>query len=146
MSRHPTLVLDASLALAWFLPDERSDFANGVLRSVGDAGAVVPALWLHEMGNALLMAQKRGRITTAERVGHVERLLRLPIHIEPPTARSVLETQAALAERYGLTGYDAAYLDLALHRGLPLATQDKALKSAAKKAGVALMNLDSVLQ
>lgn len=135
----PALVLDASLALAWFLPDERSEFANGVLEIVGARGALVPGLWLHEMGNALLMAQKRGRVTTAERVAHVERLLRLPIAIDPPVPRNVLDAHATLAERYGLTGYDAAYLDLALHRGLPLATQDKALKSAAAKAGVVLL-------
>jgi predicted nucleic acid-binding protein len=86
------------------------------------------------------MAQKRGRYTTAQRMAFIEVLLQLPIEIEAPTARNVLDGQAALAERFGLTAYDAAYLDLALRRGLPLATQDKAMKSAATKAGVALVS------
>jgi predicted nucleic acid-binding protein len=132
----PALVLDASLALAWALPDEASTYSDGVLKRVASSGALVPSLWLHEIANGLLMAQKRGRYTIAQRMAFVEELLRLPIEVETPSARSILDGQAALAERYGLTAYDAAYLDLALRRGVALATQDKAMKAAAVKAGV----------
>lgn len=135
----PALVLDASLALSWALPDEASAHGDAVLRQVAAAGALVPALWLHEIANGLLMAQRRNRCTTAQRMAFVEELLRLPIEAETATARAVLDGQAALAERYALTAYEAAYLDLALRRGLPLATQDKAMKSAAAKAGVAVV-------
>lgn len=133
------LVLDASLALSWALPDEVSAYSDAILNRVAISGAFVPGLWLHEMANGLLMAQRRGRCTTAQRMAFIEELLRLPIEAEASTARAVLDGQAALAERFGLTAYDAAYLDLALRRGLPLATQDKAMKSAATKAGVSIV-------
>jgi predicted nucleic acid-binding protein len=135
----PALVLDASLALSWALPDEASAYSDAVLHRVAASGALAPALWAHEVANGLLMAQKRGRISTAQRMSFVEQLLQLPIEVESVPVRSVLDGQAALAERYGLTAYDAAYLDLALRRGLALATQDKAMKAAANKAGVALV-------
>jgi predicted nucleic acid-binding protein len=130
------IVLDASLALSWALPDEASAYSDALLRRVAASGAVVPGLWLHEISNGLLMAQKRGRCSTAQRVAFIEAVLRLPLEIETPVARAVLDGQAALAERFGLTAYAAAYLDLALRRGASLATQDKAMKSAANKAGV----------
>ncbi|HQW80270.1 MAG: type II toxin-antitoxin system VapC family toxin [Rhodanobacteraceae bacterium] len=133
------LVLDASLALSWALPDEASAYCDDVLDKVAVSGAVVPGLWTHEMANGLLMAQRRGRLTTAQRMAFVEQLLHLAIEVEISNARSVLDGQVALAERYALTAYDAAYLDLALRRGFPLATQDKAMKVAARKAGVVLV-------
>lgn len=133
------LVLDASLALAWALPDEASEYSDALLRRIAASGAVVPALWLHEIANGLLVAQKRGRYSAAQRTAFIEELLRLPIEIEAPGARAVLDGQTALAERYGLTAYDAAYLDLAMRQGLPLATQDKAMKAAAAKAGVPVL-------
>ena len=138
-SPSPALVLDASLALSWALPDEASAYSDAILETVARSGASVPALWAHEMANGLLMAQKRKRLTTAQRMSFAEALLRLPIEVENSTARAVLDGQAALAERYGLTAYDAAYLDLALRRGVPLATQDKAMKAAARKAGVVVL-------
>jgi len=134
-----SLVLDASLALSWALPDEASAYSDTVLGQVAASGALVPGLWPHEMANGLLMAQKRGRYTTAQRMVFVEELLRLPIEVEVPGVRDILDGQAVLAERFGLTAYDAAYLDLALRRGFPLATQDKAMKSAARKAGVMIV-------
>jgi predicted nucleic acid-binding protein len=133
------LVLDASLALSWALPDEASAYSDAVLDQVAKSGALVPGLWPHEMANGLLMAQKRGRYTTAQRMVFVEELLRLPIEVETAGVRDILDGQAVIAERYGLTAYDAAYLDLALRRGIPLATQDKAMKAAAVKAGVKLV-------
>jgi predicted nucleic acid-binding protein len=133
------IVLDASLALAWALPDEASTYSDALLHRIAASGAVVPVLWLHEIANGLLMAQKRGRYSAAQRMAFIEELLRLPIEIEAPGARAVLDGQAALAERYGLTAYDAAYLDLAMRQGLPLATQDKAMKAAAAKAGVPVL-------
>lgn len=133
------LVLDASLAMSWALPDEASTYSDAVLAKVAASGALVPGLWPHEMANGLLMAQKRGRYTTAQRMAFVEELLRLPIEVETSGARAILDGQATLAERYGLTAYDAAFLDLALRHGIALATQDKAMKAAADKAGVAIV-------
>jgi len=134
------LVLDASLVLSWALPDEASPYSDAVLSRVAKSGALAPALWLHEVANGLLMAQRRHRYTTAQRMAFIEELLRLPIEVESSSARAVLDGQAALAERYLLTAYDAAYLDLALRRNLPLATQDKAMKAAAGKAGIKIVS------
>jgi len=132
------IVLDASLTLAWALPDEASVYSDWTLQQIASGKAWVPAIWPHEIANGLLMAQRRGRVTAAQRVTFVEELLKLPIEVEQQSARGVLDTHVTFAEKYALTAYDAAYLDLALRKGLPLATQDKALKAAAKKAGVKL--------
>lgn len=134
-------VLDASLTLAWMLPDEASDYGDAILQQVLAGKAWVPDLWPHEVANALVMALKRGRITQAQRALFAEELLKLPIEVASVPARLVLESQVTLAERYGLTAYDAAYLDLALRKGLPLATQDKAMSRAAAKAGVSLARI-----
>ena len=82
------------------------------------------------------MAQRRQRLTAAQSCAFVEELLKLPIEIEHRSARAVLEVHINLAEQYTLTAYDAAYLDLALRKGVALMTQDQALRSAASKAGV----------
>ncbi len=132
------LVLDASLTLTWALPDEASSYTDRVLTSIAMGKGWVPTLWQHEVANGLVMAQRRRRLSAAERTAFVEELLKLPIEVELRPARSVLEVQIAVADQYGLTAYDAAYLDLALRKGLPLATQDKAMISAAGRAGVPL--------
>jgi predicted nucleic acid-binding protein len=103
--------------------------------------AWVPPLWPYEIANGLLMAQRRGRLTAAQRSAFIEELLKLPIEIDPRSARTVLEAHINLAIQYGLTAYDTAYLDLALRKGLALMTQDKALRSAATKAGVKIAAL-----
>jgi predicted nucleic acid-binding protein len=131
-------VLDASLTLAWALPDEASDYADTILKRVVTGKAWVPDLWPHEVANALVMAERRKRISAAQRSLFIEELLKLPIEVASNPPRAILDTQAALAHRYTLTAYDAAYLDLALRKGLPLATQDKPLSEAAAKAGVKL--------
>jgi predicted nucleic acid-binding protein len=132
------LVLDASLTLAWALPDEASPYGDAILKRVVAGKAWVPDLWPHEVANALIMAERRKRISAAQRSLFVEELLKLPIAVVDGSPRAIFETQAALADRYTLTAYDAAYLDLALRKGLPLATQDKPLSMAAAKAGVKL--------
>lgn len=138
MSGATRVVLDASLTLAWALPDESTPYAEAMLEYVAATGAMAPDLWPHEVANGLLMAQRRGRITTAQRTAFVTALLRLPIEISASPVRTVLDAQATLAEHHRLTAYDAAYLHLALREGVPLATQDKALKAAAKVIGVAV--------
>ncbi|HVZ68151.1 MAG TPA: type II toxin-antitoxin system VapC family toxin [Rhizomicrobium sp.] len=130
------VVLDASLTLTWALPDEASDYTDAMLRLIAASQAWVPDLWTLEVANGLIMAQRRGRLTVAQRKLFIEELLNLPIEVVRAAPRTVLESQADLADRFGLTAYDAAYLDLALRNGSPLATQDKALSTAAGKAGV----------
>lgn len=130
------LVLDASLALQWFLEDEADrKYSLGVLASLSEKRAVVPLLWFYEVGNGLLMAHRRRRIAQDQIDGFLTRLKNLPIEAAPQAPTDVLELPA-LAQSHSLTNYDAAYLSLALRLRLPLATTDAALRRAATAAGV----------
>ena len=132
------LVLDASLALQWFLEDETDrDYSLAVLRSLKTKYALVPVLWFYEVGNGLLMAQRRKRITRKQADGFLKHLLVLPINAREQTASEILSFPN-LAQQYGLTNYDTAYLALAQATRLPLATNDSALREAARAASVAL--------
>ena len=109
---------------------------EAVFFQVGLNGAVVPAIWHLEVANSLQSAIRRGRITTTDRQGTLADLARLPIEIDVETATAAWEGTLALADRFGLTTYDAAYLDLAIRRHLPLATLDRQLVDAARRAAV----------
>ncbi len=100
---------------------------------------MVPILWFYEVGNGLVMAHRRKRISLQQVEGFVTRLKDLPIDATEPTPADTLELPA-LALRYGLTNYDAAYLRLAITFSLPLASTDKLLREAAVSAGVNLVS------
>lgn len=126
------IVVDTSIAIAWCLADEESEIAGSALERVSAEGGAAPGHWPLEVANALLTAERRGRLDAAG-VADASRLLdRLSIEIVPvelPTAtRSVLD----LARQQQLTAYDAAYLDLARFRDVPLATLDDRLRAAAR--------------
>lgn len=135
----PGFVLDASVTLAWALAGEvRAEDARALVHRVADEAAIVPALWRLEVGNGLLMGERRGRIRP-ERVDAVWRQLgELPIEIDAETNARAWNGTAALARRHGLTLYDAAYLELAARRSLPLATFDGQLARAAAAEKVPL--------
>ena len=132
-------VLDASLALQWFLEDEAEDrkYSLDVLASLSEKRALVPLLWFYEVGNGLLMAYRRKRIALDQIDGFLSRLKALPIQAAQQTPIEILELPA-LAQVSGLTNYDAAYLAVAKRYGLPLATTDKDLRNAATLMGVSL--------
>jgi predicted nucleic acid-binding protein len=131
-------VLDASLALQWFLEDEGDrKYSLAVLASLSEKRAVVPLLWFYEVGNGLLMAYRRKRIALDQINGFLVRLKALPIEPAQQTPAEILELPT-LAEARGLTNYDAAYLAVAKRFGLPLATTDKDLRRAAAIAGVSV--------
>ncbi len=130
------LVLDASLALQWFLVDEADrEYSLSVLSSLSEKQAVVPLLWFYEVGNGLLMAYRRKRIAQDQIDGFLTRLKNLPIQAAAQEPIEVFDLPA-LAQTHSLTNYDAAYLSLALRLGLPLATTDAALRRAAAAAAV----------
>jgi predicted nucleic acid-binding protein len=133
-------VLDASVALAWCFPDENSVFAERVAATFrrGDS-AIAPSFWPHEVLNALLAGEKRKRITKELVRSFLEDLSMLPIALEQFPANIIFSRIHQLSREYSLTAYDAAYLDLALAGGLPLATLDDDLRRAGKKAGVRLL-------
>ena len=136
-----SLVLDASLAVAWFFADERTAAVNAVLSEVTVGGARVPGLWRLEVANTLQMAVRRKRIDAAFRDEAVQRLAALPIVIDPDTNQHAWAATLLLADRFGLTVYDAAYLELAQRHALPLASLDRELRAAAHGLGLPLKGL-----
>ncbi len=137
----PSCVLDSAMALAWVLPGEGRARTELVLQQVTSAGALVPGLWPLEVANVLLMAERRRRLTQAQRVRALTALGSLSIAIDPETAVRAWAQTVMLAEAHGLTVYDAAYLELALRAGLPLATLDEALARAGRTTGIAVLGL-----
>ncbi|HVM74838.1 MAG TPA: type II toxin-antitoxin system VapC family toxin [Candidatus Saccharimonadales bacterium] len=132
-------VIDASLALCWFFHDEQTTASMNVLDQVSDNGAVVPALWRLEVANAFQVSIKRRRINHAYRDSSLTRLQALPIEVDSETDAQAWESTLRIADRFQLTLYDAAYLELALRRHLPIATRDDKLAEAARLASVAVI-------
>jgi predicted nucleic acid-binding protein len=120
-----SLVLDGSTTLAWIYQDEISDATRRVLAFVTESGAWVPSIWRLEVANALQTGIRRGRIDATYRDAALSDLALLDIAVDPDTA-----------DRFRLTLYDAAYLELAQRRSLPLASLDLALCEAARVLGV----------
>ena len=133
------LVLDASVVLAVVLQEENRRLAAPILARVAEGGAIVPGIWHLEVGNVLLLAERRRTITAEERMIALDELANLPITTDNETALRASRETAEVAARHKLTMYDAAYLELSLRRGLPLSTFDAALRRAAGAAGVALV-------
>ena len=133
-------VLDASIVLTWCFPDEEAQKAEKISERIalGDTPAV-PAFWRHEVLNALLMGEKRKRLTTELIQTFVSDLERLPSEIDAPAAGTVFHTTLDLCRKHGLTAYDAAYLELAMRHRVALATADSALERAARAEGVEIL-------
>lgn len=132
-------VLDASATFPWLFEDEASPAADALLDQVAEHGAVVPALWFLECTNGLAMAGRRGRIDDSGIARAIDLLRRLPLVVDDTAPSRAFDAVLDLARTHRLTAYDASYLDLALRRGLPLATGDAPLRAAASAAGVALL-------
>jgi len=132
-------VPDASATLTWCFEDEAMAWTDALLADLraGDE-AMVPAHWPAEVANALLIAVRRGRITRQKANRFFLDLRALPIRIDPESSETVFDQVFKLAEKYSLTVYDAAYLELAIREGLPLATLDNELRKAARASGVPL--------
>jgi predicted nucleic acid-binding protein len=132
-------VVDASLALAWHFDDEVSEYADRVLERLRQDRAVVPSIWPLEVANGLLVAERRGRLSPARVARAVDLFQELPIFVFEVGAQVALGSVLGLARAHELSAYDAAYLELAMREGLPLATQDDALRVAAERAGTPLV-------
>ena len=130
-------VLDASVALAWCIPDEQNERTQQLLRRCEDGYVLVPALWPTEIANGLLVAERRRRIESSLLSEFLQRVEQLNIRIESASVSQALVIE--LARREHLTVYDASYLDLARRRSLPLATLDTALAKAAGALGVTVL-------
>lgn len=133
------MVVDCSVALAWYLPDEQSVTADIVLDKVIQEGCFVPFLFKLEFANSMTMAVRRSRISAVARETAFSALNDLQLVADAHGAELVWTHFTGLADRNRLTLYDAAYLELALRLDLPLATFDKALAVAAQNENVRLV-------
>ena len=132
-----SFVVDASVGFAWVYQGQATPETDQLLNEVAAGTTViVPALWYLEISNVLLIAQRRHRLTAVQRKAALEKLTALQFTVDEEGVRHAFGKTSELAEKYGLTIYDAIYLELALRRSLPLATRDEALKTAAKRCGV----------
>jgi predicted nucleic acid-binding protein len=133
------LVLDCSATLPWIFADEARPETDRLLDLLtAGTRSWVPALWHLELGNVLLGAQRRQRIDQAGVEGFLSRLAAYDIVVDAETMSRAWAKTLDLAQQHGLSTYDAAYLELALRRQLPLATLDRPLIAAAQQAGVPL--------
>jgi predicted nucleic acid-binding protein len=129
-------VLDCSATLPWLFSSEATPATDRLLTSLADgAKAWVPTLWHLELANVLLGAQRRDRVDKAGIARFLSGLSVYDIIVDDETVEVAWTKTFSLGETFGLTIYDAAYLELALRRGLPLATLDEQLRAAMKKAG-----------
>jgi len=134
-----SLVLDASLTMAWCFDDEATPATEAVFDLVQDAGAVVPAIWPMEVTNTVLIGERRGRLTEAQSARFLQVLQGLPITLDRGAVTDAWDTVLAVGREQRLSAYDASYLELAMRRGLPLATLDARLTDAARRVGVPLV-------
>lgn len=132
-------VLDCSVTMAWVFPDEANEGTDALRESLISDSAVVPALWPIEVGNVLLVATRRGRISEDDWARLRRGLAALPIEVDPASTDRVLETVLPIAGEHGISVYDAMYLELSLRLGLPLATLDRKLAAACDAAGVEIL-------
>lgn len=128
-----SMVVDASMTIAWLFADERTDAAHAVMLRVVSGGAVVPSLWRLEVANVLRNAVRRGRCDEAYVDRCLDRLGRFPVAIDEETSLHAWTATRALSREHGLTSYDAAYLELAIRKSQPLATCDADLIGAASR-------------
>jgi predicted nucleic acid-binding protein len=130
------VVVDSSIALSWCFEDEASPETDALFERVRDGGAIVPGFWHLELSNVLVQAEKGGRIGAGGVAMRLDLIAELPISTDQETALRAWREILTMARAENLTTYDAAYLELAVRRGLPLLTKDNELRRAATRLGV----------
>jgi len=131
-------VVDASIAMSWCFEDETAELGERALESLETGEAIAPEIWPLEVANALLVAERRGRIKRIESARFVRELRALPIRVEAPPFSGRLPDLLELGRATGLSSYDASYLHLAGATELPLATLDNKLRDSAQSLGIPL--------
>lgn len=131
------VVIDNSVFLAWCMGDEEDPAATSAMERVVESGGIVPRIWWYELRNALLMNERRARINQQQVSDTIADSLEMGISIDEAHEESLL---LDLARRFELSVYDAAYLEVALRRSLPLATLDRRMREAAEMLGVDLLH------
>jgi predicted nucleic acid-binding protein len=130
------LVVDCSVTMSWLFREEFDRFSESVLDEVVAGQAVEPMIWPLEVANVMLLAERHGRISQAESSQFLALLSGLNIDVNALAERQVMDELLPLARETRTTVYDAGYLELAARLGVPLATLDRRLASAAEQVGV----------
>lgn len=134
-----TIVLDASVAVEWFIEGKRAEEAKAVARRMLADTALVPQLWPLELSNVLSLAVRKGVISASERTAAFGVLRSMAVELDAQTSVHAWSRTVALSDGHRLTAYDACYLELAIRAQLPLATLDRALAEAARAEGVTVL-------
>jgi predicted nucleic acid-binding protein len=134
-----SFVVDASMTMTWCFPDEATSAKRALLRQLRRSSAYAPAIWILEVTNILVIAERRLRITNSQTARFTRLLGSLPITIDADTIATAFGPVLTLARAHSLSTYDAAYLELAMRQGVPLATLDTRLRAAASSVGVSLI-------
>lgn len=134
-----SFVVDNSVVMTWCFKDEVSRYADSILDSLEYFTAIVPSIWPLEVGNVLLVAERKKRLSGADSARFIALLYELPITVDQEPPERMIKEIFALAREHKLSTYDASYLDLAMKKGIPIATLDKRLLKAAKRSNVSIM-------
>jgi len=134
-----SFVIDNSVVMSWCFKDQANSYADSILKKLTDAVAYVPSVWSLEVVNVLLAAERKKCISEADSVHFISLLSQLPIVVEYESPEKAMKDLLGLARAHSLSSYDASYLDLAMRKGLPLATLDDKLRKAAEATKAALL-------
>lgn len=135
-----SFVLDCSVTITWCFEDEASEYADAVHDYLIKKSAIVPAVWVYEVSNVLAVGERRGRISAERANRQISLLAGLKIAVADCDREHMLRAVRELALRHNLAAYDAAYLDLAIRTGLPLASIDKRLVGSAHSERITLFD------
>ncbi len=134
-------VIDNSVVMTWCFNDENRRYSDFILNKLEIATAIVPSIWPLEVTNLLLVAERKKRISEADSTRFIALLSELPIIVDQEPPERMIKEIFALARKHNLSSYDASYLDLAMRKGLPIATLDKNLLAAAKRIKVSILKI-----
>lgn len=132
-------VLDTSVTMAWCFPDEETPETRGLFARMPANEAIVPAIWSLEVASVLLIGERRQRLTQAQTAQFLQLLRTFAITVDAVPPMVTINAVMMLGREHRLSSYDAAYLELAMRHGLPLATLDQTLRAAANAVGVSLL-------
>jgi predicted nucleic acid-binding protein len=132
-------VVDNSVVMTWCFNDKANKYSDAILDSLNTSTAFVPSIWPLEVGNILLVAERRKRLREADSIRFIALIAELPIVIEQEQPERMMKDILALARKHKISTYDASYLDLAMRKGIPIASLDKDLRKAARRSRVAIL-------
>lgn len=134
-------VVDNSVVIAWCFEDESDSYTDGIQDLLAHDVAFVPSIWPLEVTNVLLVAERKKRLTKAASGHFIAMLTQLPIVVDPTEPERVFHDIISLARQYKLTSYDASYVELAIRKGLPIASLDNAILKAARDIRLQIVDI-----